>query len=288
MSEIETKDQVRQFYNRVGWKEVSEGAYQNARYEDLRPVSQKYIQRCHLRVNRFLRPEGKYFLDVGSGPVQYPAYLTYSKNYTYRLCLDISIVALQEARKRLGEHGLFVVADAAHLPFKSDVFDGAVSLHAFHHLPQEDQFKAYEEVIRVLIPDHPAVIVNGWTESPFMRKFQGLVNFMERIGKGIQQVRRKERVQRKIISEAQKTEQVGTFIKKIDADTVREKLSGKMNIQIYCWRSVNVRFLRAVIHKALAGKAILKLLYSLEERYPKYFGENGQYPLIVISKGNAK
>ena len=53
----------------------------------------------------------------GSGPIQYPEYLTYSEGYQYRLCLDISIVALIEARKRIGEKGLFVVADVSNLPF---------------------------------------------------------------------------------------------------------------------------------------------------------------------------
>ena len=35
----------------------------------------------------------------------------------------------QEARKRIGAHGLFVVCDVANLPFRPDVFDGVVSLH---------------------------------------------------------------------------------------------------------------------------------------------------------------
>ena len=77
----------------------SDGFYQNARYEDLRPVSREYIERCHLRVNRHLDRPGKFLLDAGSGPIQYPAYLTYMEGYQYRVCVDISIVALQEARQ---------------------------------------------------------------------------------------------------------------------------------------------------------------------------------------------
>jgi hypothetical protein len=37
-SEAEIKRRVREFYDQVGWQEVGEGIYQNARYEDLRPV----------------------------------------------------------------------------------------------------------------------------------------------------------------------------------------------------------------------------------------------------------
>jgi hypothetical protein len=56
MSEI--KQEVREFYNQVGWQEVSEGVYQNARYEDLRPVSRAYIERCHMRVAEHLTHRG--------------------------------------------------------------------------------------------------------------------------------------------------------------------------------------------------------------------------------------
>ena len=45
-----------------------------------------------------------------------------------------------------------------------------------------------------------------------------------------------------------------------------------------------VRFLRALIHPRLGGRFWLRLLFRLEERFPHFFGENGQYPLIVIRK----
>src|SRR5512142_3148402 len=125
---IDIKQQVRDFYNQVGWKEVGEGVYQNARYEDLRPVSREYIHNCHLRVGRHLARRGRFLLDAGSGPVQWPEYLTYSKDFDYRVCVDISITALRQARTTLGQRGLYVVADIANLPFAPDVFDGAVSM----------------------------------------------------------------------------------------------------------------------------------------------------------------
>src|SRR5512141_2874572 len=98
----DTKQKVREFYDEVGWQVEADGNYQNARYEDLRPVARDYIHRCHLRVKRHLKPTGRFFLDAGSGPVQYTEYVTYSHGYQYRVCVDISIVALQEARARLG------------------------------------------------------------------------------------------------------------------------------------------------------------------------------------------
>src|SRR4030095_4577794 len=145
-----TKQQVREFYDQIGWSQVGEGLYQNARYEDLRPVSRDYIHKCHLRGNRHLAGQGDFLLDAGSGPVQWPEYLTYSEGYRFRVCLDLSITALKEARRRLGSRGLYVVADIANLPFRPETFDGAVSMHTIHHLALAEHKRAYLELTRVL------------------------------------------------------------------------------------------------------------------------------------------
>ena len=98
----DTKQKVREFYDEIGWQPGDGGHYQNARYEDLRPVSREYIHRTRLRVMNGLIPTGKFLLDAGSGPVQYEEYKAYSQGYQKRVCLDISIQALREARNRIG------------------------------------------------------------------------------------------------------------------------------------------------------------------------------------------
>ncbi len=317
MTEAEIKQRVRQFYDRVGWQTVTgaDGAavYQNARYEDLRPVARDYIHRCHLRVGRFLKPAGRFLLDAGSGPVQYPEYLTYSEGYQRRVCVDISIVALQEARQRIGDHGLFVVADVANLPFRPEPFEGVVSLHTLHHLPLEEQAKAYAELYRVLQPGATAVVVNGWTDSPLMRRLGWLVRGMERLGALASRLRARKPAPvsrptpagspvggesgpaNRAESEAgagapgqqeAKKEPTGTFINKLDAAWLERNLGGKLGITyaIYPWRSVSVRFLRAVIHGVTGGRLWLRLLFWLEERFPRFFAEKGQYPMVIIRK----
>ncbi len=280
--EKDIKHEVRQFYDRVGWQKVAEGVYQNARYEDLRPVANEYIHRCHLRVNRHLAQNGRFLLDAGCGPIQYPEYLTYSQTYHRRVCLDISIVALQEARRRIGEHGLYVVADVANLPFKPGVFDGIVSLHTLHHLPLEDQVKAYHDLYRVLAADSKMVIVNGWTDSPLMNRTNWLVKLAERIKWRLDRSRKEILLEKQ--PEAISNAPGGTFIKKQNAAWLKSQLDGKMKYEIRVWRSVNMHFLRALIHPKLGGRSWLRFLFWLEERFPHYFGEKGQYPLVVITK----
>lgn len=284
MTDNTIKDDVRHFYDQVGWQKISSGVYQNAEYEDLRPVSRAYIHKCHLRVNRHLNPAGKYLLDAGSGPIQYPEYLTYSASYQYRVCLDISIVALMDARERIGNRGLFVVADVANLPFVDGVMDGIVSLHTLHHLTADDYLPAYHELKRVMQSGAKAVVVNGWGDTKLMRFFRYPMLFMEKVTrskKSAPGVKTDKKVKQPAVKNSKPE---GTFVHKLDAQGLRELLGSDFPVKITVWRSVSVRFLRAMIHPYLLGRFWLAVLYALEEIFPRYFGEKGQYPLITFSK----
>jgi SAM-dependent methyltransferase len=293
VSETEIKRNVREFYDQIGWQEVSQGVYQNATYEDLRPVTREYIHKCHLRVLRHLKPHGRLLLDAGSGPIQYPEYLEYSKGYLYRVCADISMVALQEARKRIGEHGLFVVADIANLPFAAEAFEGVVSLHTIHHLPLDEHLRAYQELHRVLGPDSTAVVINGWSLPPLMAVTDTLADVVD----ALRGRRRKQKKTRQgtitedepaclpeVDRRANADKATRTFVRKHNAAWLQEVVGKQIPLAIWTWRSVNVRFLRTFIHQRVGGRALLRLLFWLEERFPHFLGKVGQYPLIVIEK----
>ena len=289
--ETEIKQQVRDFYDQVGWQEVSEGVYQNARYEDLRPISREYIHKCHLRVARHLAPQGRFLLDAGSGPNQYPEYLDYSQGYHARVCVDISAVALLEARRRIGDiqsggQGLFVVADIANLPFCAGCFDGVVSLHTIHHLPQDEHKFAYRELFRVLELDRSAVVVNGWDSAPLMRLFNPVIYWANRLRWYVSRNHVTDDIQvpKKGRTITAKNKPKGTYVIKNTPAHLKKEIGSDIPMTILVWRSVSVRFLRALIHPRLGGRLLLRSLYWLEERFPNFFGENGQYPLIVLLK----
>lgn len=302
-AEVQVKDQVRAFYDEVGWAVVGEGVYQNARYEDLRPVSRSYIRRCHRRVLHALPPSGELLLDAGSGPIQYPEYLEYSRSYRYRVCLDISIRALQEARRRIADHGLYVVGDMARLPFKPGVFSGAVSMHAVHHLPAGEQRTAFDELERVLQSGGAAVVVYSWGRSPLMA-LAGLpiamANWAIRLYRRVRKLPgysgRSPADQSAVAQSAADQPTAGqsaadqsaagaTFTYKHDYRWVRQNLTHLPGLRVRVWRSVNTGFLRALIHRRALGRVWLELLYRAEQLAPRLFGIIGQYPLIRFEKG---
>ena len=283
-SDTEIKQQVREFYNQVGWQEASDGFYQNASYEDLRPVSHEYIHNCHLRVLRHLNPTGRFLLDAGSGPIQYPEYVAYSKGYNHRVCADISSVALQEARKRIGLHGLYVVCDVANLPFKANTFDGMVSLHTIHHLPPQEHIRAYQELHRTLAPGGKGVIVNGWDNPPLTLFLNFWINLVDWLYAIFQPRPKAADSGREASSSADYSSARGTYVRKHNAAWLKKDVGSLMPVSIWCWRSVSVRFLRTFIHQRLAGRWLLKILFWKEELFPHFFGNYGQYPLIELKK----
>jgi hypothetical protein len=215
-------------------------------------------------------------------------------------------VALQEARKRLGERlGWYVVADIANLPFRPEVFDGAVSLHTIHHLPPDEHLQAYHELYRVLTMTSTACVVNGWPSSRLMRWFDPVIKLSNRLRNLSRRLRAKALNPASLHSailmapahrtspSAPNTGQLdpgkpkkGTFTGRHDVAWLYGVVGAKMPVAIYVWRSISVRFLRALAHTWLGGRYWLRLLFWLEDRYPRWFGENGQYPLIVIRKGS--
>jgi hypothetical protein len=216
------------------------------------------------------------------------------------VCVDISIVALQEARKRIGGHGLYVVADIANLPFKAQAFDGVVTLHTIHHLPEGEHLQAYRELYRLLAPGSSAAVVNGWPSSRLMRFFEPALRLSNRLRSAARRLTGQakpapghnrvnsakaaagELADGEVPKAVQNT--VGTFTNRHDVPWIKEQVGRHMPVEILVWRSVSVRFMRGLIHPWLGGRLWLRLLYWLEDRYPRYFGENGQYPIIVIRK----
>ncbi len=176
------------------------------------------------------------------------------------------------------KHGLYVVADVANLPFKPDAFDAAISMHTIHHLPMGEHKHAYLELERVLKPERSAAVVNGWHEPRLMKMVEPLI----RIGRFIN-----GRSTKKKKDWSQESQQDGTFVEKMTPKWLRKELGGAVSFEIHPWRSLSPRFMRWFIRPRLGGRFFLRIIYWLEEKLPRFFGENGQYPLIVIRKPRA-
>lgn len=278
------KTDVQAFYDQVGWTEVADDVFTDAaRFEDLRPVAQEYIHRCNLRVRRYLPPKGEFLLDIASGPLQHPDYITYSENYHYRICGDISLVALQAARRKLGDRGIYLLCDITCLPLQDDVVDSFVSLHTIYHVPADEQALAFTELHRVLKPNHTGVVVYSWGPYSWFMLATLLPIKLMNTCKRLWQVNIWKRLQQRLRPQPSATQEPVLYFHPQPYQWVKQVIASQLTIDIFTWRSVSVLFTKAYAHGRL-GRTLLRLVYQLENWLPRLMGRLGAYPLIVIRK----
>lgn len=261
------KQEIQSFYDHVGWQ-AQDNHYQDARdSEDLRPVARDYIEKCHQRVKRFLPSKGKYLLDAASGPVQYPAYLTYSADYDYRICADLSLTGLLRAQHKLGNKGIYLLCDITQLPLQDNAIDAVVSLHTLYHVPQNQQQTAFEELYRVLKPGGKSVVVYSWGKHALlMTLFLFPFKFAKRL---LDRLRNKK---------------PALYFHAHPFAWFKRNIQTAYATQLYVWRSINVPFSKVYVHDWFLGRQLLKAVYHLEEKFPALMGRFGAYPLFVTEK----
>ncbi len=276
------KQNLRSFYDEIGWTADERGDFVDAtRFEDLRPVSAEYIERCHARFGKHLTYSGQFFLDIASGPVQYDAYARYSLAYNYHICGDLSVRALRAAKERLGPRGIYMLCDITNIPLKDDGMDGFMSLHTIYHVPQAQQKQAFAELARVLKPGQQGAVVYSWgPHSPLMRWgmvpwniWQGLKGWIKRL------------LGRAPATGAEAAPPPAKpYRHQHDYDWYRQEVRPLGFGECRVWRSVNVTFMRRYIRPGWLGRTLLRILYAKEEVFPHILGRYGQYPILICKK----
>lgn len=213
-------------------------------------------------------------LDAASGALQFDDYLQYSAGYKYRVCVDFSFQALSEARKKLGEKGIYVLADMCNMPFRDKVMDGFVSLNTIYHIPKEQQALAIRELYRLLAEKGKGVVVYDWFKHSqwmniFLLPFRASVFLKNRLLSLIAKISGSEAPKKRLY---------------FYAHTYRYFAEQLPPFRLAVWRSLSVPFMRYYIHPFLFGKQILNWVYNKEEKQAELCGRKGEYPLFIFEK----
>ncbi len=279
------KKDVENFYNNIGWKHFSEKYFVDAEeFEDLRPVANEYFKRCNLRVKKYIKQKGKFILDAGSGPIQYDEYLTYSDNYDYRICVDLSYESLRMAKEKIGDKGIYILGDITNLPIKDNLIDAAVSLNVIFHIPMDEQSKALNEISRTLKPNHTAAVVYTWGDKYSL--LMDIALFYIKLWQAVKKIGRifmKMLAKFKLYYPSTGGQNPVLYFHAFPYSYFKNN-KWSFKIEIFVWRSISVPFSKIYIHPFLGGKKILKWIYNWEEKHPKTAGKFGQYPLFVLTK----
>ena len=278
------KEAVQRFYEDIGWTRGADGLFgDTAIFVDQRPFTKTYIKKCNLRVNEFLLGKGTYFLDAGCGAIPHPEYLTYSEGFKKRICIDLSLRGLREARRKLGDRGIYVQGDITAMPIVDDVCAGAVALHSIYHVPENEQCFVLEELHRVLKPGHPGVVVYAFdSNTPLMRPLKRVYRVLTWPRKVVATMSRRTASRDDAGTDGADSEASrGFYFHAHPYEWFRDQRLEYL-VEIRSWRSLNSTMLRRAIHGPLLGGTILRVLFWLEGRFPHALGRVGEYPLIIL------
>jgi len=298
------KESIMEFYDQIGWCETDQGLCEDgARFEDLRPVAAEYIHKCHMRVRRHIPARGTYLLDVASGAIQYPEHLTYSTGYGHRISADISFAALRQAKKKLGDRGIYLLCDITNLPLKDDLVEGFVSLHTLYHVPAEEQLNAVRELQRVLREGGSGVIVYSWGNHSLLMNLAMRLRPLRAMKKTLRKllpdwlvIGTKKMLGRSSARSAAaspgsnhpaKPEETNLYFFAHDFAWYQDNVARPFKSDIASWRSVSVPFLKKFVRDKFFGRLLLTSLYHMESMFPRLLGKYGFYPMFIFHKASA-
>jgi SAM-dependent methyltransferase len=258
------EEKVSNFYNRTGWKTESGITEDARRFEDLRENAREYVSKCRLRVLRYIPDVGNTILDMASGPIQYKEYLEYSRNFNKRYCVDLSSEALDAAKEKIGNHGVFLCGSWLEITLDENFFDCAISLHTIYHIDKDKQEEAVRKLVNVTKPGKPVIIVYSNPHT-----LLSILKFPFKL------LLRKLHLLRK-----------NSSILYFYAHPIRwwNLFEDIADVKIVPWRSFDSSVQKILIPNNKFGKKIFEILFYLEEVFPNFFVKNFQYPMIILTK----
>lgn len=267
------EERVSNFYNTVGWTETDAVTEDARLWEDLRTAARDYVSNCRMRVTRHVG-SGERILDMASGPIQYPEYLSYSASFAKRYCVDLSAAALREAERKIGEHGVYLHGSFFDLDIEDDFFDCTVSLHTIYHIDMDRQEEAVRKMLRVTKPGRPVIIVYS-NPKPITRYALPVVRFLKRaLGKGGSDVNPSDGGSGIYFS----AHPLGWFARFTDV----------ADVEVLPWRSFGAPVQKILFPDNWLGTRMLAALFKLEDAFPRLFVRFGQYPMIILTKRSAR
>jgi ubiquinone/menaquinone biosynthesis C-methylase UbiE len=181
--------------------------------------------------------------------------------------VDLSAKALADAKKKIGDRGVFLHGSFFDLELEENLFDCAISLHTIYHMDKEKQEEAIRKLMAVTKPGQPVIIV--------YRNPHTLIEYF------VSPLRKLKQAWKKLSSNTTNETPLYAFAYPINW---WERFSNEADVEILPWRSFYAPHQKILIPNNKLGSKIFTLLYNLEEKFPNFFVKHFQYPMIILRK----
>jgi SAM-dependent methyltransferase len=258
---------VNEFYDETGWNLVGDSTTDALINENLTEVARKYVHNIRAKIVNELGAGGN-LLDVGCGPIQYPEYLEYSKNFDKRICVDLSSKALDVAKSKIGNHGAFFLGDYLDIRTGYEPYSGATLVNVLYHVDIALQEKFVRKVLSELEIGAALVVVYSNPNSLSSRLTSILV-FVKKIFR--------------VVFHCKKFNSLANPIYfKRHSINFWHLFENESDVKIMAWRTFSPAIEKVIFRKFLLGSKLLDLLFRLEKQ--KFWAKIADYQIVTLKK----
>ena len=258
---------IREFYDDMGWNLVGDNTTDALINENFSDVANEYVHKVRGRVGHKLG-SGENLLDIGCGPIQYPEYLEYSRNFDKRICVDLSKKALEIAKSKIGDHGVFFVGDYLDIKTGCEPYAGATLINVLYHVELNLQEKLVRKVISELAIGASLVIVYSNPKS-FSSRLTSILVFVKRIFRLL--------LQRKNF----KSQENPIYFKRHNRD-FWQLFESDCDVKIMAWRTFTPAIEKVFFRKFFMGKKLLNLLFRIEKQ--NFWARIAEYQIVTLKR----
>jgi len=192
----------------------------------------------------------------------------------------LSSGALEKAKNKIGDHGVFLHGSFFDIPLEENFFDCTVSLHTIYHIDKDKQEEAVRKLIKVTKPGSPVIIVysNPHTIISSIRS-----SFPIRALKKAKRLLKRAENETRIENRSDIEQEVSLYFYPHPIEWW-DRFSDIAYVQILPWRSFTSDTQKRIIPNNKMGGIMFNLLFFLEERLPVFFVKHFQYPMIILTK----
>lgn len=159
-------DVVKTFYDEFGWQKDGTYSGEDNLFRAFPKAFREYARASGERTRNLFGARTGRLLVVGCGDMP-DMHVEIARQFSSVTCMDISEVALDISRRKLGDRGEYVLDSIVETASESEMFDAVFCAHVVYHIDAAQQERAVRQMIRLTRPGGRIVVVYANPRSPF-------------------------------------------------------------------------------------------------------------------------
>lgn len=262
------EDGVRTFYDTQGWVVDDGMSGEDRAYRQFSLAYEAYHADVTNRLLRCFDGLDGTLLIAGGGDLP-GSHLKIAEAFHRLVIADISAVAIEVSRDKLGDGPTYLHASILDLPLADDDVDAVLCAHVIYHIDAREQELAVRELLRVARPGGRVVIVYRNTEGVPAR----LHRLRHRVGRLVRRRR-----------EPGKTAALPDLYFHAHPLSWWSRFDDVAHVEISPWDFMSSDEERALFVTAGMARAGYALVHQFEQHWPRAAARWWSYPIVTLTK----